>query len=104
MTGANGDIFPFNAPYDGSLKGKKLSKPIVGMEAASDGGGYRLVSSTGRVFCFKEKCEGDLVGRRLAGPVVGIVADGVNGYWILDAAGQVFPFGGARGYGNGKAA
>lgn len=104
LTGANGDIFPFNAPYDGSLKGKKLSKPIVGMEAASDGGGYRLVSSTGRVFCFKEKCEGDLVGRRLAGPVVGIVADGVNGYWILDAAGQVFPFGGARGYGNGKAA
>jgi hypothetical protein len=103
LASANGDVLRFNAPDDGSLEGKKLSKPIVGIEAAPDGSGYRLVSSTGRVFCFKEKCEGDLVGRRLAGPVVGIVADGVNGYWILDAAGQVFPFGGARGYGNGKA-
>ncbi len=103
LASANGDVAAFNAPDDGSLEGKKLSKPIVGIEAAPDGSGYRLVSSTGRVFCFKEKCEGDLVGRRLAGPVVGIVADGVNGYWILDAAGQVFPFGGARGYGNGKA-
>ena len=104
LASGNGDVFAFNAPDDGSLESKKLAKPLVGIEAASDGSGYRLVSSTGRVFCYKVKCEGSLVGRHLAGPVVAIVADGVNGYWILDAAGQVFPFGGARGYGNGKLA
>ena len=102
LASANGDVFAFNAPDDGSLEGKKLSKPIVGIEAAPDGSGYRLVSSTGRVFCFKEKYEGDLVGHRLAGPVVDIVADGVNGYWIEDAGGQVVPFGGAANHGNGK--
>lgn len=102
LASANGDVAAFNAPDDGSLEGKKLSKPIVGIEAAPDGSGYRLVSSTGRVFCFKEKYEGDLVGHRLAGPVVDIVADGVNGYWIEDAGGQVVPFGGAANHGNGK--
>jgi hypothetical protein len=104
LASATGKVFAFNAPDFLTTGGKKLSKPIVGIEAASDGSGYRLVSSTGRVFCYKVKCEGGLVGRHLAGPVVAIVANGVNGYWILDAAGQVFPFGGARGYGNGKAA
>ena len=46
-------IFSFGgAPYYGSTGGMVLNKPVVGMAATSDGGGYWLVASDGGVFSY----------------------------------------------------
>jgi len=40
-------------PFHGSMGGKHLNAPIVGIAATSDGGGYWLVASDGGVFAFR---------------------------------------------------
>ena len=53
MAGSDGGVFAFgNAGYYGSAGGAHLNKPIVGMAATPDGGGYWLVASDGGVFAF----------------------------------------------------
>jgi hypothetical protein len=41
VTGADGAIFAFGAPFRGSMGGQHLNKPIVGRQAADRGAGER---------------------------------------------------------------
>ena len=92
-----GDILRFgHAAFYGSLAGRTLNQPIVGMAAAPDGDGYWLVASDGGVFPFGPGAHyyGSTGAIRLNKPIVGIAAapDG-NGYWLVASDGGVFPFG-----------
>ena len=50
---SDGGIFAFgDAGFYGSMGGKPLNAPIVGMAATPDGGGYWLVASDGGIFNF----------------------------------------------------
>ena len=50
---SNGGVFSYNgATYYGSMGGKTLNKPMVGIAPASDGGGYWLTAGDGGVFAF----------------------------------------------------
>ena len=82
--------------------GVHLNKPIVGIEATPDGGGYWLVASDGGVFPFGDAAGyGSTGGVSLSSPIVGMEAtpDG-HGYWLFAADGAVFPFGDAPGLGS----
>jgi hypothetical protein len=49
--GADGGIFDYgNAGFFGSAGSLRLNKPVVGMAAAPDAGGYWLVASDGGIF------------------------------------------------------
>ena len=49
----DGGIFSFGgAPFYGSTGSIALNKPIVGMAATPDGGGYWLVASDGGIFSY----------------------------------------------------
>ena len=96
---SDGGIFSFgDAGYFGSMGGRRLAKPMVGMAAAPNGDGYWTVASDGGVFAFGGAGYfGSMGGRTLAKPVVGMAAtaDG-GGYWLVASDGGVFAFGDAR--------
>ena len=51
LAAADGGVFAFcGAPFYGSMGGKPLDRPIVGIAATPDGGGYWLAASDGGVF------------------------------------------------------
>ncbi len=87
--------------YD-SMFGSTLNRPIVGMAATPDGGGYWLVASDGGVFTFGDShffgSTGSIV---LNKPIVGIAStpDG-GGYWLVASDGGVFAFGDAHFFGS----
>ena len=60
LVGADGGIFSFGAPYEGSTGALVLDRAVVAMAATADGGGYWLVGADGGVYA---------LGRR---PVPGI--------------------------------
>ena len=80
-----------------------LNKPIVGMAATPDGGGYWLVASDGGIFSLRRCAVLRLrpVNIRLAQPIVGMAAmpDG-GGYWFTAADGGLFNYGDAPFYGS----
>ena len=103
LAAADGGVFSFGGlPFEGSMGGKHLNKPIVGIAATPDGGGYWLVASDGGVFTFGDAqfygSTGNLV---LNQPVVGMAPtpDG-RGYWLVAADGGIFSFGDAQFYGS----
>jgi hypothetical protein len=70
----------------------KLNKPIVGIAATPDGGGYWLVASDGGVFSYGDApFYGSTGSLKLNSPIVGIAAspDG-GGYWLVASDGGVF--------------
>ncbi len=70
----------------GSLAGKALDKPIVGMAPTPDGHGYWLVASDGGIFTFGDaKYYGSTGNQSLTQPVVALSAapDG-SGYWMVE--------------------
>ena len=73
LVASDGGIFSFgDAKFHGSMGGRRLNKPIVGMAATPDGGGYWLVASDGGIFSFGDaQFHGSMGGRRLNKPVVG---------------------------------
>ena len=73
---SDGGIFAFgNAGYYGSMGGKPLNQPIVGMTTTLDGGGYWMVASDGGIFSFGDAVfSGSMGGKPLNAPVVGIAA------------------------------
>ena len=88
--------------FDGSLSGKPLNAPIVGMVTAPGGTGYWLVGADGGVFTFGDtQFYGSTGNLHLNAPVVGMAAtpDG-RGYWLVAADGGVFTFGDAAFYGS----
>ena len=88
--------------FHGSMGGKPLNKPIVGMAASPDGLGYWLVASDGGIFNFGDAgFYGSAGGTPLNKPAVGIAAspDG-RGYWIAATDGGIFNYGDANFYGS----
>jgi hypothetical protein len=102
MAAADGGVFTFCDPFDGSMGGHTLNQPIVGMAATPDGGGYWLVAADGGVFTFGDaKFYGSTGGLHLNQPIVGMaVAPGGGGYWLVAKDGGVFAFGTAKFYGS----
>jgi hypothetical protein len=100
---ADGGVFNFGtARYLGSMGGRPLNRPVVGIAATPDGGGYWEVASDGGIFSFGNATfHGSMGGRPLNRPVVGIAAtpDG-GGYWEVASDGGIFSFGDASFYGS----
>jgi hypothetical protein len=95
---SDGDVRAYGYARDhGSLAGRPLAAPIVGMAATPTGQGYWLVASDGGVFSFGDaRYWGSTGDRELASPIVGVAAapDG-RGYWLVAGDGGVFTFGSA---------
>jgi hypothetical protein len=91
---ADGGIFAFNAGFYGSMGGKPLNQPIVGLAATSDRNGYWEVARDGGIFSFGDAgFYGSMGGKPLNSPVVGIAADpATGGYWEVAADGGIFSF------------
>ncbi|MDA8312937.1 MAG: polysaccharide deacetylase family protein, partial [Actinomycetota bacterium] len=98
LVNQDGDVVSTGVPFYGSMAGKHLAQPVVGMAATPDGRGYWLVAADGGVFSFGDaRFYGSTGAEHLAQPVVGMAAtpDG-RGYWLVAADGGVFSFGDAR--------
>ena len=78
------------------------TRPIVGMAATPDGGGYWLVASDGGIFNYGDAgFYGSAGAIHLNKPVVGMAAtaDG-HGYWLVASDGGIFSYGDALFYGS----
>lgn len=98
LAASDGGIFAFgDAPFLGSMGGRPLASPIVGVASTNTGGGYWLVGSDGGVFAFGDApFYGSMGGRPLARPVVAVAArTGGSGYWMVASDGGLFAFGDA---------
>ncbi len=96
LAASDGGIFSFGgAPYYGSTGGMVLNKPVVGIAATSDGGGYYEVASDGGVFSYGDATfYGSTGSIRLNQPIVGMaVTPGGDGYWLVASDGGIFSFG-----------
>jgi hypothetical protein len=98
---ADGGIFAYDAPFFGSMGGKPLNAPVVGIAADPNTGGYWEVASDGGLFAFNAPFFGSEGGKPINSPVVGMVAtpDG-QGYWEVASDGGLFAFGDAKFYGS----
>ena len=98
LAASDGGIFSFGgAPFYGSMGGKPLNKPIVGMAQTIDGLGYWEVASDGGIFTFGDAgYYGSMGGQPLNKPIVGIAAgpEG-SGYWEVASDGGIFNYGDA---------
>ena len=74
LVASDGGIFSYrSAQFYGSMGGKPLNKPIVGMAVTADGGGYWLVASDGGIFAFGDaQFFGSMGGKPLNKPIVGM--------------------------------
>jgi len=103
LVASDGGIFSFgDASFYGSMGGKLLNKPIVGMASTPDGKGYWLVASDGGIFSFGDASfYGSMGNKTLNKPIVGMAStpDG-KGYWLVASDGGVFSFGDASFYGS----
>jgi hypothetical protein len=100
---ADGGVFTLgDAAFYGSMGGKPLNAPIVGMASTPDGQGYWLVGADGGIFSFGDAAfYGSMGGKPLNAPIVGMAStpDG-QGYWLVAADGGIFSFGDAAFYGS----
>ena len=95
LAAADGGVFTFgDAAFYGSMGGKPLNQPVVGMASTPDGGGYWLVASDGGIFNFGDAAfYGSTGGRTLNEPIVAMAADAATGgYWLVASDGGVFDF------------
>ncbi len=101
MVASDGGIFAYDAPFFGSMGGKPLNAPIVGITADPNTGGYWEVASDGGLFAFNAPFFGSMGGKPLNKPIVGMVAtpDG-GGYWEVASDGGIFSFGDAAFHGS----
>ena len=103
LDASDGGVFSFgSAAFQGSMGGKPLDAPMVGMAATTDDGGYWTVAADGGVFSFGDAVfHGSMGGKPLDAPMVGMAAttDG-GGYWTVASDGGVFSFGTAAFHGS----
>jgi hypothetical protein len=103
LAAADGGVFALGGSgFYGSIGGKPLTRPIVGMAVNPEGGGYWLVASDGGVFAFGNAgYYGSEGGKHLDKPIVGmaVTANG-KGYWLVASDGGIFAFGNAGFYGS----
>ena len=101
MASADGGVFSIGVPFYGSMGGRPLDAPIVGMVTTPDNLGYWLVAADGGVFSYgAAPFLGSMGGKRLNAPISGIAAtkDG-RGYWLVGEDNGVFAFGDAGFFG-----
>jgi hypothetical protein len=93
----DGGIFSFgSAAFDGSMGGKPLDAPMVGMAATTDHGGYWTVAADGGIFSYGDAAfAGSMGGHHLDAPMVGMAAAPGGGYWTVASDGGIFSYGGA---------
>jgi hypothetical protein len=90
---SDGGLFSFGTPFYGSMGGKALVKPVVGMAFDPDTGGYWEVASDGGIFAFNAPFYGSMGGKTLNAPIVGIAFDpDTGGYWEVASDGGLFAF------------
>jgi hypothetical protein len=102
MVASDGGVFNYDAAFFGSMGGKPLNKPIVGLAHTPGNQGYWEVASDGGIFSFGDAgFSGSMGGKVLNAPVVGVAStpDG-NGYVEVASDGGVFTFGDAGFYGS----
>ncbi len=103
LAGADGGVFALGAePYEGSLGGKILNSPIVGIALTPDGNGYWIVGGDGGVFTFGDAgYYGSTGALHLNKPIVGIArTPSGKGYWLVASDGGIFAFGDAQFWGS----
>ena len=96
---SDGGVFTFGqAQFYGSMGGKHLNEPVVGMAPSVGGQGYWLVASDGGIFSFgNARFYGSMGGTPLNKPIVGMAATPTGrGYWLVASDGGIFSFGNAR--------
>jgi len=98
---SDGGVFSYgDAVFRGSMGGKHLNAPVIGMAVHPKGNGYWLVATDGGVFAFGVPNRGSMGGKKLNAPIEGIEATpSGNGYWLIARDGGVFAFGDAGFYG-----
>jgi len=101
---ADGGIFTFgSAGFYGSMGGKPLNQPVVGLAVDATQGGYWEVAEDGGVFAFGDApYVGSLpaLGAHVT-DIVGMAATSDRqGYWLVGADGAVYAFGDAHYAGN----
>jgi hypothetical protein len=102
LAAADGGIFAYgDAGYYGSMGGKHLNQPIVGLATTPDGNGYWEVAADGGIFAYGDAGYYGSQHQPPARPVVGLAttADG-HGYWEVSADGGVYAFGDAGYHGS----
>lgn len=94
---AGGDQFGDAADF-GSMAGKTLAQPIVGMAASPTGRGYWLVARDGGIFSFGDaRFLGSTGAVRLNQPIVGMSSTPSGaGYFFVASDGGIFSFGDAK--------
>ncbi len=100
---SDGGVFSFgHARFYGSMGGRRLNKPMVGMAATPDCKGYWLVASDGGVFSFGDATfYGSMGAHHLNKPIVGMESTpNGKGYWLVASDGGIFSFGDANFYGS----
>jgi hypothetical protein len=76
LVGSDGGVFALcGAQFYGSMGGQPLNKPVVGIAATPDGGGYWLVASDGGIFSFGD-APFRVSGTGAHGVLQGIAANG----------------------------
>ncbi|HVF75618.1 MAG TPA: N-acetylmuramoyl-L-alanine amidase [Acidimicrobiales bacterium] len=100
---SDGRVYAFGeAPFHGSMEGKRMNAPVIAMTTTPNGGGYWLLGSDGGIFSFGNAVfHGSTGGMRLNKPVVAMAATPTgNGYWLVASDGGIFTFGDAQFFGS----
>jgi hypothetical protein len=103
LASADGGVFAeAGAPFLGSMGGRHLNQPIVGIAATATNRGYWLVAADGGVFSFGDASfYGSTGSLKLNRPIVGMLPTPTgHGYWLVASDGGVFSFGDAAFYGS----
>ena len=103
VTADDGRVVPFGeARSFGSMQGRRMNAPAIGMTQTVTGNGYWLLGADGGIFSFGDAVfHGSTGGMRLNKPVVAMAATPTGrGYWLVASDGGVFSFGDARFFGS----
>ena len=103
LAASDGGVFDYGtSAFYGSMAGKPLAAPMVGIAATPDDAGYWMVGKDGGVFAFGDAgFHGSEGGQHLNAPIVGIASTpSGKGYWLVASDGGVFAFGDAGFHGS----